>query len=76
MADDVTWEQLERKERWCMADVEPGQEDWPKGLGWHPLPGKCKRRGAQLVDDEWRCGKHSRTPPQPTSQCAEAHRAA
>lgn len=58
MAEGVTLLEEANRQRWCMADVEPGQEDWPKNASWHPLQGTCKRRGARKIDGEWRCNKH------------------
>lgn len=59
MAEGETFEQMVKRERWCMEKVPPGEEKWPKGASWHPLQGVCKARGKVKVKDEWRCKKHA-----------------
>ena len=58
MGEGETLGEAVNRQRWCMAEVEPGQEDWPMGASWHPFQGRCKRHGAKKVNGEWRCKKH------------------
>ena len=58
MSEGWTLEQCAIRERWCMAQVPEGQENWPKGASWHPMRRHCKRRGVKKINNEWRCKTH------------------
>lgn len=58
MAEGLTLEQSANQQRWCMAEVPHGEEDWPANAAWHPYQGRCKRYGRKKVDGQWRCARH------------------